>query len=246
MEISLRYPPVTGRLHTRYAPVRRSPAVYCYTPLPLDLHVLSLPLAFILSQDQTLHCKNCSLRFTVYSLRFTVYCPPSASYLFDSSSCLTHIQYMYADTRYLFLLIRFKSLSFISRGLDFSTAPFFDESGCKDTTIFQTAKIFFHFFHRPECKTADPQRHKVENFFQKPTFTGFPPPQNSPPEGFQTAKITSRKRLFAADKDISLQASTLNVIRGLFRPPRPRRPPPRFRPPLRSTHVGLISDLYRT
>ena len=25
-------------------------------PLPLDLHVLSLPLAFILSQDQTLHC----------------------------------------------------------------------------------------------------------------------------------------------------------------------------------------------
>ena len=27
--------------------------------LPLDLHVLSLPLAFILSQDQTLHCKCC-------------------------------------------------------------------------------------------------------------------------------------------------------------------------------------------
>ena len=27
------------------------------TMLPLDLHVLSLPLAFILSQDQTLHCK---------------------------------------------------------------------------------------------------------------------------------------------------------------------------------------------
>ena len=28
--------------------------------LPLDLHVLSLPLAFILSQDQTLHCKKSS------------------------------------------------------------------------------------------------------------------------------------------------------------------------------------------
>ena len=26
--------------------------------LPLDLHVLSLPLAFILSQDQTLHSKD--------------------------------------------------------------------------------------------------------------------------------------------------------------------------------------------
>ena len=48
-----------GRLHTRYAPVRRSPPVYCYTVLPLDLHVLGLPLAFILSQDQTLHCKKC-------------------------------------------------------------------------------------------------------------------------------------------------------------------------------------------
>ena len=27
--------------------------------LPFDLHVLGLPLAFILSQDQTLHCKCC-------------------------------------------------------------------------------------------------------------------------------------------------------------------------------------------
>jgi hypothetical protein len=28
------------------------------SPLPFDLHVLSLPLAFILSQDQTLRCKE--------------------------------------------------------------------------------------------------------------------------------------------------------------------------------------------
>ena len=54
--ISSAYPPATGRFHTRYSPVRRSPAVYCYTPMPLDLHVLSLSLAFILSQDQTLRC----------------------------------------------------------------------------------------------------------------------------------------------------------------------------------------------
>ena len=89
MEFSLRYPPVRGRLHTRYAPVRRSSPEYCYPALPLDLHVLSLPLAFILSQDQTLHCKNCF----VYLLTRLV----SHTYL-----------YMYADTRYLFLLIRFK------------------------------------------------------------------------------------------------------------------------------------------
>ena len=58
VRISPGYPPVAGRLHTRYAPVRRSPPGCCHPALPLDLHVLSLPLAFILSQDQTLHCKN--------------------------------------------------------------------------------------------------------------------------------------------------------------------------------------------
>ena len=52
-------PGTGGRLHTRYSPVRRSPASYCYDPLPLDLHVLGLSLAFILSQDQTLRCMNC-------------------------------------------------------------------------------------------------------------------------------------------------------------------------------------------
>ena len=39
----------------------RSPVVSekaSFLLLPLDLHVLGLPLAFILSQDQTLHCKK--------------------------------------------------------------------------------------------------------------------------------------------------------------------------------------------
>ena len=49
-------PPARARLHTRYAPVRRSPAPCRQGPLPLDLHVLGLSLAFILSQDQTLRC----------------------------------------------------------------------------------------------------------------------------------------------------------------------------------------------
>ena len=50
------YPEVKGRLLTCYSPVRRS----C-TPegaLPLDLHVLSTPPAFVLSQDQTLRRKT--------------------------------------------------------------------------------------------------------------------------------------------------------------------------------------------
>ena len=41
------------------APVAGSSA--STTPLPLDLHVLSLSLAFILSQDQTLRCLSCLL-----------------------------------------------------------------------------------------------------------------------------------------------------------------------------------------
>src|SRR4051794_2521925 len=50
--VSGSYPEVKSRLLTCYSPVRRS----C-TPeeaLPLDLHVLSTPPAFVLSQDQTL------------------------------------------------------------------------------------------------------------------------------------------------------------------------------------------------
>ena len=52
--VSTGCPPERGWLHTRYAPVRHS-----HSPegeIPSDLHVLGLPLAFILSQDQTLHC----------------------------------------------------------------------------------------------------------------------------------------------------------------------------------------------
>ena len=58
---------MTGRLHTCYSPVRRSPAGKTEVSplLPLDLHVLSLSLAFILSQDQTLRC--CILFFFFFS-----------------------------------------------------------------------------------------------------------------------------------------------------------------------------------
>src|SRR4051794_34213696 len=55
--VSEGYPKVQGRLLTCYSPVRRSS-----TPeraFPLDLHVLSTPPAFVLSQDQTLQQKTC-------------------------------------------------------------------------------------------------------------------------------------------------------------------------------------------
>ena len=53
------YPPVRGRLPTRYSPVRHSvprlSGPKAFLPrASFDLHVLSTPPAFILSQDQTL------------------------------------------------------------------------------------------------------------------------------------------------------------------------------------------------
>ena len=70
IRLSAGYPPVRGRLHTRYAPVRRSPPVHCCTAMPLDLHVLGLPLAFILSQDQTLRCtESCPILLSDHPVR---------------------------------------------------------------------------------------------------------------------------------------------------------------------------------
>ena len=48
--VSSGYPPPEGTLSTRYSPVRHS----LTEVRAFDLHVLSLPLAFALSQDQTL------------------------------------------------------------------------------------------------------------------------------------------------------------------------------------------------
>ena len=46
-------PHLEGRLLTRYSPVRH--LVFTEINTPFDLHVLSTPPAFVLSQDQTLH-----------------------------------------------------------------------------------------------------------------------------------------------------------------------------------------------
>ena len=54
--VSRGYPPLEGRLSTRYSPVRR--LIDPERPTPLDLHVLGTPPAFVLSQDQTLMCNQ--------------------------------------------------------------------------------------------------------------------------------------------------------------------------------------------
>ena len=60
--VSKRYPPLKGRLLTRYSPVRHSVISYFIRRIrnqaSFDLHVLSTPPAFVLSQDQTLHDRS--------------------------------------------------------------------------------------------------------------------------------------------------------------------------------------------
>ena len=151
MEVSLRYTPVAGRLHTRYAPVRRSPAVHCCAPLPLDLHVLSLPLAFILSQDQTLHCMNC------FALPKLVRCLTSrGSRGLSDTRCLPIPKFQCPRSRF----------RTPSQGAVFSS-----KAGAKIQPIFNPTNIFFLFsgkFFRPCCASACCKR----RFFSSAAGTG--------------------------------------------------------------------------
>lgn len=52
------YPKEEGRLLTCYSPVRHSHQQCKHHWIPFDLHVLSTPPAFVLSQDQTLRKKT--------------------------------------------------------------------------------------------------------------------------------------------------------------------------------------------
>ena len=110
------YPSVMGRLHTRYAPVRNSSAPEGL--LPFYLHVLSLPLAFILSQDQTLHCKKFNLIYDSH---------------FNGVSCFS----------YLSLLIYICQWTNLICSKTISNYRF---SGCKCTTFFIPYKPFLKNF----------------------------------------------------------------------------------------------------
>ena len=129
VRLSPGYSPLIGRLHTRYSPVRRSPPMYCYIVLPLDLHVLSLSLAFILSQDQTLHGKSYLQKF--YSGR--VMCFMNLDSRRSRFTLATFCSFQYLKELFLscFSLTRFKS-----------------ESGCKDKTFFRYLPNLFQSFFK--------------------------------------------------------------------------------------------------
>ena len=129
VHVSAGYLPVRGWLHTCYSPVRRSPAKYCYSPLPLDLHVLSLSLAFILSQDQTLHGKSYLQKFCSGRVM-----------------CFMNLDYR----RFRFTLATFCSFQYLKELFlsCFSLARFKSESGCKDKTFFRYLPNLFQSFFK--------------------------------------------------------------------------------------------------
>ena len=125
IHLSMSYPPLIGKLHTRYSPVRRSPAMVGKptTPLPLDLHVLSLSLAFILSQDQTLRC-----------------CKLFMSYAQDSVT-IRFIKYW----RYLFSKYLYYLLIYVIFSKNLVAIVIFD-CGCKGKNFYFNLPNFFGSF----------------------------------------------------------------------------------------------------
>ena len=128
-------------MDTGYSPVRRSPSPVCKQTemLPLDLHVLSLPLAFILSQDQTLHCKSivsqhkadfCSVQDAVQFIDFI------------NTLRLTHINiYKTSIDGSIFFLYYLYCLSIFQR-----TCCFRFKSGCKGKRFYFNYQMFSEVF----------------------------------------------------------------------------------------------------
>ena len=142
-----------GRLHTCYAPVRRSPPMYCYIVLPLDLHVLSLSLAFILSQDQTLRCLSCSFIFLCHSDSQT-----------NNLGSSRHLRSFFSWRRASALFLRLVSLS---HHFNVLCAVSFSESGYKGTAFIFNRQIFRElfssfFFRTPRPRRSDALRHHAK------------------------------------------------------------------------------------
>ena len=98
--VSNSYPPLQGRLPTRYSPVRNSSKKSKLLSSAFYLHVLGTPPAFVLSQDQTLIKNLIIVRalthyrlLTIYSCKLTgynfFYHNPALGFLFSSQRSLS-------------------------------------------------------------------------------------------------------------------------------------------------------------
>ena len=66
-----RLSPTNGHVPMYYSPVRHSPSESKLSMLPFDLHVLGMPPAFNLSQDQTLHLNPAFWSYSNHSQKLT-------------------------------------------------------------------------------------------------------------------------------------------------------------------------------
>ena len=160
-------------MHTCYSPVRRSPAEYCYSPLPLDLHVLSLSLAFILSQDQTLHGKSYFTEIFLWQ-----------GHVYESRlpSIPIHARYVVIFTS---ILLKNSSCHLHRRRF------FRSESGCKDKAFLSFPPNLFRsffklFFSRPRLK--GPPGKIVVNNSRTPPPRELAVPSSRPPFRFSGCK----------------------------------------------------------
>ncbi len=113
-----------------YALLTRAPVVSgASSLLPLDLHVLGLSLAFILSQDQTLRCMNCS---------FLVLMDFRCLFFLTVALLVAFLSFLFVYRQYL------KDLSFCVLGALRRLRLSF--CGCKGKTFFRIRKPFLKFF----------------------------------------------------------------------------------------------------
>ena len=128
--------------------------------LPLDLHVLSLSLAFILSQDQTLHCTffifirlSLNSSFIVVKILTVVFFTLYLYYIFVvfnlsknlspfASKRTTKLQHFFESTKYFKKNIYF----FLFKLLLFNSQATSLDCGCKVTAFSENTKIFLNFF----------------------------------------------------------------------------------------------------
>ena len=159
-----------------YVLLTRAPvAIGCIatTMLPLDLHVLSLQLAFILSQDQTLHCKSIFNDFKFLIRTISPFCSvqddsnlslPIIISIDGSSftrnltiSCQASLLY------YLYCLCN----SIIDR-LSIRLTDFLSESGCKGKNfIAYLPNIFESFFFQSSLFSFLPEGFPLSSLLRK-------------------------------------------------------------------------------
>ena len=101
--------------------------------LPLDLHVLSLSLAFILSQDQTLRCLNC----------FIILAPESVIVVQSHTSLTVSIRKI--SSPILVLLVE------LCKSLKELLSLSFCERGCKDKDFYFKPPNYFGTFFLKVC-----------------------------------------------------------------------------------------------